>query len=136
MINNVFIVLTVTGPALLSILLGCSVFLVSLGAVTCFCYRRREQSKQRGRGRPLAFTRRPAAVRSPATNTHYLKKSPSPNSRPPSTSPLVRLNFLLLIVLIITINYIFLTHVIYFYGLLLKFGLLTSYLLLTVSRDS
>uniref|UniRef100_T1HAW5 C2 domain-containing protein n=1 Tax=Rhodnius prolixus TaxID=13249 RepID=T1HAW5_RHOPR len=78
----------VTGPALLSILLGCSVFLVSLGAVTCFCYRRREQSKQRGRGRPLAFTRRPAAVRSPATNTHYLKKSPSPNSRPPSTSPL------------------------------------------------
>ncbi|KAF6210629.1 hypothetical protein GE061_013736 [Apolygus lucorum] len=80
-----------TGPALVSILLGCSVFLVSIGAVTCFCYRRREAtSKQtRVRGRPLAFTRRPAAVRSPANNTHYLKKTPSPTtSRPPSASPL------------------------------------------------
>ncbi|XP_014251932.1 synaptotagmin-4 isoform X2 [Cimex lectularius] len=79
----------VTGPALVSVLLACSVFLVSLGAVTCFCYKRREQSKAaRGRGRPLAFTRRPAAVRSPATNTHYLKKTPSPTSRPPSASPI------------------------------------------------
>ncbi|BES94858.1 synaptotagmin 4 [Nesidiocoris tenuis] len=85
----------ISGPALVSILLGCSVFLVSISAVTCFCYKRRDGSSGKQQavrgprgGRPLAFTRRPAAVRSPANNSHYLKKTPSPTSRPPSASPL------------------------------------------------
>ncbi|CAA9996237.1 unnamed protein product [Nesidiocoris tenuis] len=88
---------SISGPALVSILLGCSVFLVSISAVTCFCYKRRDGSSGKQQavrgprgGRPLAFTRRPAAVRSPANNSHYLKKTPSPTSRPPSASPLVR----------------------------------------------
>ncbi|XP_014287906.3 synaptotagmin-4 isoform X2 [Halyomorpha halys] len=75
----------VSGPGLVSILLGCSLLLVSLSAVTCLCYRR-GRSKPR---RPLAFSRRPtSALRSPAVNSYYIKKSPSPVSRPPSASPL------------------------------------------------
>lgn len=75
----------VSGPGLLSVLLGCTVFLFTLSAVTCFCYRR-GRTKPR---RPQAFLRRPtSALKSPATNSYYIKKSPSPVSRPPSASPL------------------------------------------------
>ncbi|KDR15169.1 hypothetical protein L798_11062, partial [Zootermopsis nevadensis] len=86
----------VTTPALVGICLGATLFLVTVAAVTCFCYRRHSKLVQSGkkgvRGgpeKPLALQqhRRPTAVKSPAgsAGTHYLKKSPSPtgNARSP-----------------------------------------------------
>ncbi|XP_023723886.1 synaptotagmin-4 isoform X1 [Cryptotermes secundus] len=80
---------TVTTPALVGICLGATLFLVTVAAVTCFCYRRHSKPLQGGKkgvrggpDKPLALQqhRRPTAVKSPAgsVGTHYLKKSPSP----------------------------------------------------------
>lgn len=79
----------VTTPALVGICLGATLFLVTVAAVTCFCYRRHSKLVQNGKkgvrggpDKPLALQqhRRPTAVKSPAgsAGTHYLKKSPSP----------------------------------------------------------
>ncbi|XP_066993259.1 synaptotagmin-4 isoform X2 [Anabrus simplex] len=93
----------VTTPALVGICLGATLFLVTVAAVTCFCYRRHTRlvggkKGLRGMGpeKPLALHqyRRPTAVKSPAgmgvgTGTHYLKKSPSPTGgtrSPPAPS--------------------------------------------------
>ncbi|KAL1140011.1 hypothetical protein AAG570_006988, partial [Ranatra chinensis] len=78
----------VTTPALVSILLGCSLFLGSVGAVTCLCYtRRRRRRDHRKVGGPLPLHKKPTAVRSPANTGHYLKKSPSPTGPTPSVTP-------------------------------------------------
>uniref|UniRef100_A0A1B6LZE9 C2 domain-containing protein n=1 Tax=Graphocephala atropunctata TaxID=36148 RepID=A0A1B6LZE9_9HEMI len=85
---------TVSTPALVGICLAGTLFLATVSAVTCVCYRRRQFSgshsklvtAKRGRGapeKPLAFQqhRKPTAVKSPAGGIggpHYLKKSPSP----------------------------------------------------------
>jgi hypothetical protein len=85
----VIVLIAVTTPALVGICLGATLFLVTVAAVTCFCYRRHSMLSQCGkkgiRGgpeKPLALQqhRRPTAVKSPAgsSGTTYLKKSPSP----------------------------------------------------------
>uniref|UniRef100_A0A1B6CR94 C2 domain-containing protein n=1 Tax=Clastoptera arizonana TaxID=38151 RepID=A0A1B6CR94_9HEMI len=86
----------VSTPALVGICLAGTLFLATVGALTCVCYRRRQllggHSKLSGgkkRGGPdgtLVFhhPRKPTAVKSPAGSsggTHYLKKSPSPTSQ-------------------------------------------------------
>lgn len=70
----------VSTPALVSVVLGCSVFLASVGAVTCLCYGRRQSPSQvkLRRDRPMTFQRKP--VKSPLPTTHYLRKSPSPTT--------------------------------------------------------
>jgi hypothetical protein len=81
--------IAVTTPALVGICLGATLFLVTVAAVTCFCYRRHSMLSQCGKkgirgglDKPLALQqhRRSTAVKSPAgsAGTHYLKKSPSP----------------------------------------------------------
>ena len=85
----------VSAPAVLGICLGGAVLLVSVAAVSCFCYRGHQHRSHKLRGvsngyrasnfesKPLAF-RKPTAVKSPSSTTgsgvpaHYLKKSPSP----------------------------------------------------------
>ena len=93
--------IAVTTPALVGICLGATLFLVTVAAVTCFCYRRHSKPLQGGKkgvrggpDKPLALQqhRRPTAVKSPAgsVGTHYLKKSPSPTGgarSPPGVSP-------------------------------------------------
>ncbi|KAK7792989.1 hypothetical protein R5R35_013174 [Gryllus longicercus] len=86
---------SVTTPALVGICLGATLFLVTVAAVTCFCYRRHSRvlggggggrKKEPRGGRPevvLRQCRRFSAVKSPAgagpgPGPHYLKKSPSP----------------------------------------------------------
>ncbi|CAG0912688.1 unnamed protein product, partial [Notodromas monacha] len=70
-------------PALVGICLGASVFLVSMLAVSCLCYRRRayhyKPYTRKFPERPMNF-RKPTAVKSPGTQSHYLRKSPSPSS--------------------------------------------------------
>jgi len=86
---------TLSAPAVLGICLGGAVLLVSVAAVSCFCYRGHQHRSHKLRGvsngyrasnfesKPLAF-RKPTAVKSPSSTTgsgvpaHYLKKSPSP----------------------------------------------------------
>jgi len=79
---------TLSSAALIGICLGATLFLISMAAVTCFCYRRRggpphkliyRRPPDKGLG-----LRRPTAVRSPGSQGHYLKKSPSPPGRLPS----------------------------------------------------
>lgn len=83
--------------------MAAGVFLVGVLAVTCFCKRGR-QAEYGGHGflgkkykmaaeKPLAFHhKKPTAVKSPAGNTHYLKKSPSPTEgkSPPGVSENIR----------------------------------------------
>nr|CAD7569629.1 unnamed protein product [Timema californicum] len=83
----------VTTPALVGICLGTTLFLVTVAAVTCFCYRRHTRltgGKKRSPDKPLTLHphRRPTAVKSPpgAAGSHYLKKSPSPTN-PARTPP-------------------------------------------------
>nr|CAD7406653.1 unnamed protein product [Timema cristinae] len=82
-----------TTPALVGICLGTTLFLVTVAAVTCFCYRRHTRltgGKKRSPDKPLTLHphRRPTAVKSPpgAAGSHYLKKSPSPTN-PARTPP-------------------------------------------------
>nr|CAD7423158.1 unnamed protein product [Timema monikensis] len=84
---------SVTTPALVGICLGTTLFLVTVAAVTCFCYRRHTRltgGKKRSPDKPLTLHphRRPTAVKSPpgAAGSHYLKKSPSPTN-PARTPP-------------------------------------------------
>ena len=75
-----------SSPALIGICLASTVLLLSVAAVTCFCYRRRSSAAhkliyRRSADRPAGL-RRPTAVRSPGSQTHYLKKSPSPTGKP------------------------------------------------------
>lgn len=98
--QSIFLFLfSVSTPALVGICLAATVFLVGVFAVTCFCKRGR-QSEYGGHGflgkkyklaseKPLAFHhKKPTAVKSPAGNSHYLKKSPSPTGgkSPPGVS--------------------------------------------------
>ena len=75
-----------SSPALIGICLGSTLLLLSVAAVTCFCYRRRSSSAhkliyRRTPDKPVGL-RRPTAVRSPGSQGHYLKKSPSPTGKP------------------------------------------------------
>ena len=84
--------LLVSTPAVVGICLGGALLLISVAAVSCFCYRGHQQQSSRGHHKKLrpahhggADFRKPTAVRSPnqpnvTTATHYLKKSPSPTS--------------------------------------------------------
>ncbi|GFQ70369.1 synaptotagmin-4 [Trichonephila clavata] len=87
---NFFI--AVTTPALIGICLGSTFFLISLAAVTCFCYRRRSSGsasqkltsvlkKSHHPDKPLVL-RKPTAVKSPSSGSVggpvLMKKSPSP----------------------------------------------------------
>nr|SVE74163.1 EOG090X05OW [Daphnia barbata] len=100
-------------PAVVGICLGGVVLLISVAAVSCFCYRgHQHQTKKKMRSpgshvgsenRPLAF-RKPVAVKSPNSQqqlthpigggsvaiSHHLKKSPSPTGAktPPGSCPL------------------------------------------------
>lgn len=103
-------------PAVVGICLGGVVLLISVAAVSCFCYRGHQQQtrkKMRSPGshlgsesRPLAF-RKPVAVKSPnsqqqlthshsisggssAAISHHMKKSPSPTGAktPPGSCPI------------------------------------------------
>ncbi|KAG8181733.1 hypothetical protein JTE90_028272 [Oedothorax gibbosus] len=87
-----------TTPALIGICLGSTFFLVSLAAVTCFCYKRRSGSSSslkptslKGRpDRPLVL-RRPTAVKSPSSGSVGAvlpRKSPSPTSANKTPSPI------------------------------------------------
>ncbi|CAL1284779.1 unnamed protein product [Larinioides sclopetarius] len=82
----------VTTPALIGICLGSTFFLISLAAVTCFCYRRRSSGsasqkltsvlkKSHHPDKPLVL-RKPTAVKSPSSGSVggpvLMKKSPSP----------------------------------------------------------
>ncbi|XP_035231357.1 synaptotagmin-4-like, partial [Stegodyphus dumicola] len=82
----------VTTPALIGICLGSAVFLVTIAAVTCFCYRRRSSTgssqkltsvlkKSHHSDKPLVL-RKPTAVKSPSSGSVggpvLMKKSPSP----------------------------------------------------------
>ncbi|PRD33073.1 UNVERIFIED_CONTAM: hypothetical protein NCL1_18518 [Trichonephila clavipes] len=84
--------ITVTTPALIGICLGSTFFLISLAAVTCFCYRRRSSGsasqkltsvlkKSHHPDKPLVL-RKPTAVKSPSSGSVggpvLMKKSPSP----------------------------------------------------------
>lgn len=104
----------VSTPAVVGICLGGTLLLISVAAVSCFCYRGqqfRSGKKVRSPGshigsenRPLAF-RKPVAVKSPNQQqlvyshhvggssvaiSHHLKKSPSPTGArtPPGTCPI------------------------------------------------
>ncbi|XP_032791988.2 synaptotagmin-4 isoform X2 [Daphnia magna] len=106
----------VSTPAVVGICLGGVVLLISVAAVSCFCYRGHQQQtrkKMRSPGshlgsesRPLAF-RKPVAVKSPnsqqqlthshsisggssAAISHHMKKSPSPTGAktPPGSCPI------------------------------------------------
>nr|SVE76366.1 EOG090X05OW [Daphnia longispina] len=97
----------VSTPAVVGICLGGVVLLISVAAVSCFCYRgqqiTRGNKKVRSPGshigsenRPLAF-RKPVAVKSPnnsqqltSVTAHHLKKSPSPTGAktPPGSCPI------------------------------------------------
>jgi hypothetical protein len=108
----------VSTPAVVGICLGGVVLLISVAAVSCFCYRGHHQQtrstkKARSPGshigsenRPLAF-RKPVAVKSPnnpqqlthsypvsggssVAISHHLKKSPSPTGAktPPGSCPI------------------------------------------------
>jgi synaptotagmin-4 len=73
----------VTTPALVGICLGATLFLVTMAAVTCFCYRKRSPYTHKlhsKRSEKPVTLRKPTAVRSPNSGptTHFLKKSPSP----------------------------------------------------------
>ena len=85
--------LLVSTPAVVGICLGGALLLISVAAVSCFCYRgHQQQSSARGQQKKLRPAhhvgteyRKPTAVRSPNqhVNTaaiHYPKKSPSPTS--------------------------------------------------------
>ncbi|XP_015928434.2 synaptotagmin-4 isoform X2 [Parasteatoda tepidariorum] len=88
----------VTTPALIGICLGSAFFLVTLAAVTCFCYKRRSPSasaqklssvfKKHHPDKPLVL-RKPTAVKSPSSGSVsgsiLIKKSPSPTQ--PKISP-------------------------------------------------
>lgn len=94
---------SVTTPALIAICLGSTFFLISLAAVTCFCYRRRSSGsasqkltsmlkKSHHPEKPLVL-RKPTAVKSPSSGSVggpvLMKKSPSPTQpkiNPPSGS--------------------------------------------------
>ncbi|XP_054711911.1 synaptotagmin-4-like isoform X2 [Uloborus diversus] len=80
----------VTTPALIGICLGSALFLVTLAAVTCFCYRRRSSAgasqkltsvlkKNHHPDKPLVL-RKPSAVKSPSSGSvgGGLKKNTSP----------------------------------------------------------
>ncbi|KAF4529314.1 hypothetical protein B566_EDAN011408 [Ephemera danica] len=77
----------VSTPALVGVCLGATLFLVTMAAVTCFCYRRRSpythklHAKPRGSHDKPITLRRPTAVKSPGSGptTHFLKKTPSPS---------------------------------------------------------
>ncbi|XP_043231590.1 synaptotagmin-4-like isoform X2 [Amphibalanus amphitrite] len=76
----------VSSPALIGICLASTLLLLSVAAVTCFCYRRRSAAAhkliyRRSADQPVGL-RRPTAVRSPGSQGHYLKKSPSPTGKP------------------------------------------------------
>ncbi|XP_047500221.1 synaptotagmin-4-like [Penaeus chinensis] len=62
---------------------GAALLVLLLGAASWVCYRRRGAHKKLSE-RPLTL-RRPTAVKNPAPQSHYLKKSPSPtgNKSPP-----------------------------------------------------
>nr|CAG4636989.1 EOG090X05OW [Ceriodaphnia reticulata]SVE72917.1 EOG090X05OW [Ceriodaphnia reticulata] len=106
----------VSTPAVVGICLGGTLLLISVAAVSCFCYRGQQQArggkKVRSPGgshigsesRPLAF-RKPMAVKSPNQQqltyshpiggssvaiSHHLKKSPSPTGAktPPGSCPI------------------------------------------------
>nr|CAG4647029.1 EOG090X05OW [Megafenestra aurita]SVE92371.1 EOG090X05OW [Megafenestra aurita] len=118
MVINVLVDITkfaVSTPAVVGICLGGTLLLISVAAVSCFCYRgqqARNGKKVRSPGshigsesRPLAF-RKPMAVKSPNQQqltyshhvggsssvavSHHLKKSPSPTGTksPPSSCPI------------------------------------------------
>nr|CAG4650135.1 EOG090X05OW [Sida crystallina] len=85
-------------PAVVGIVLGAALLLLSVAAVSCLCYRGRSNRSKKLRSpsggyrtgfetKPLPF-RKPTAVRSPNTGTYYLKKSPSPTGikSPPGSS--------------------------------------------------
>ncbi|KAF0302917.1 Synaptotagmin-11 [Amphibalanus amphitrite] len=77
---------SVSSPALIGICLASTLLLLSVAAVTCFCYRRRSAAAhkliyRRSADQPVGL-RRPTAVRSPGSQGHYLKKSPSPTGKP------------------------------------------------------
>ena len=119
MINRLFglfICHLVSAPAVLGICLGGAILLVSVAAISCFCYRGHQQHrnhKLRGGGggggggstpingyrsgfdgQPMPF-RKATAVKSPnstsasAVSGHFLKKSPSPTTlkSPPGSCP-------------------------------------------------
>lgn len=107
---------TLSAPAVLGICLGGAILLVSVAAISCFCYRGHQQHrnhKLRGGGggggggstpingyrsafdgQPMPF-RKATAVKSPnstsasAVSGHFLKKSPSPTTlkSPPGSCP-------------------------------------------------
>lgn len=102
----------VSTPAVVGICLGGTLLLISVAAVSCFCYRGQQYRHGKkipsgGTGsenRPLAF-RKPVAVKSPnqhqlvyshhgagstAAISHHLKKSPSPTGArtPPGSCPI------------------------------------------------
>ncbi|XP_022900571.1 synaptotagmin-4 isoform X2 [Onthophagus taurus] len=84
----------VSSPTIVALCLGGAIFLLSLIAVTYFCYRRKrlQRAKYANTDQPHPFRcrRKPTAVKSPAGSTHYLKKSPSPTGAgktPPGISP-------------------------------------------------
>nr|CAG4650954.1 EOG090X05OW [Simocephalus serrulatus]SVE94218.1 EOG090X05OW [Simocephalus serrulatus] len=106
----------VSTPAVVGICLGGTLLLISVAAVSCFCYRgqqARNGKKVRSPGshigsenRPLAF-RKPMAVKSPNQQqltyshhvagssvaiSHHLKKSPSPTGvkSPPGSCPIAK----------------------------------------------
>ncbi|XP_037083022.1 LOW QUALITY PROTEIN: synaptotagmin-11-like [Pollicipes pollicipes] len=75
-----------SSPALIGVCLGAALLLLSVAAVACFCYRRRGSPPhkliyRRPPERSVGL-RRPTAVRSPGSQGHYLKKSPSPTGKP------------------------------------------------------
>lgn len=98
----IFLFLPVTTPALIGICLGSALFLVTVAAVTCFCYKRRTTSGSSQKltsvlkknchhhsEKPLVL-RKPSAVKSPSSGCVggpvLMKKSPSPTlQKAPST---------------------------------------------------
>lgn len=82
-LHNPLSSLAVPPSGVVGVSVGAALLVLLLGAVSWVCYRRRGGHKKLS-DRPLTL-RRPTAVKNPAPQSHYLKKSPSPtgNKSPP-----------------------------------------------------
>lgn len=80
-------VITVSTATLVTLCLGAAFLLCAVAMTWWLCRRRREHTKLSS-DKSLAFRpphRKPTAVKSPGSTSHYLKKSPSPTG--PAKSP-------------------------------------------------